>query len=313
MRKKVTIVGAGMVGSSSAQMIAGRGYADIVLIDVIEGLPQGKALDLLEAGPVVGYDSQVIGSNDYEDSTGSDIAIITAGLPRKPGMNRDDLLLTNMKIVTEVTENLVKHSPNCILMVVTNPLDAMAYLAYKLSGFPRERVVGMAGVLDTARFRTFLALELNVSVADVSAYVLGGHGDTMVPLVRYTTVGGVPIEELISQDRIDAIVQRTRTGGAEIVRHLKTGSAFYAPAAAITQMVDAIVLDKNQVLPCAVYLQGEYGINDLFVGAPIKLGAGGVKEIIEIKLSSQEKEALNNSAEAVRDLVEVMRAKESVA
>ncbi len=313
MRKKVTIVGAGMVGSSSAQMIAGRGYADIVLIDVIEGLPQGKALDLLEAGPVVGYDSQVIGSNDYEDSAGSDIAIITAGLPRKPGMNRDDLLLTNMKIVTEVTENLVKHSPNCILMVVTNPLDAMAYLAYKLSGFPRERVVGMAGVLDTARFRTFLALELNVSVADVSAYVLGGHGDTMVPLVRYTTVGGVPIEELISQDRIDAIVQRTRTGGAEIVRHLKTGSAFYAPAAAITQMVDAIVLDKNQVLPCAVYLQGEYGINDLFVGAPIKLGAGGVQEIIEIKLSSQEKEALNNSAEAVRDLVEVMRAKESVA
>ena len=313
MRKKVAIVGAGMVGSSCAQMIAQRGYADIVLIDVVEGLPQGKALDLLEAGPVMGYDSQLLGSNDYEASAGSDIAIITAGMPRKPGMTRDDLLSINMEIVTEVTENLVKHSPNCILIVVTNPLDAMAYLAYKLSGFPRERVIGMAGVLDTARFRTFLAQELNVSVEDVSAYVLGGHGDTMVPLVRYTAVGGLPIAELLPQDRIDAIVQRTRAGGAEIVQHLKTGSAFYAPSAAVTQMVDAIILDKNQVLPCAVYLQGEYGINDLFVGVPVKLGAGGVKEIIEIKLSAQEQEALNSSAKAVQELVEIMRTKESVA
>ena len=313
MRKKVTIVGAGMVGSSCAQMIVGRGYADIVLVDVVEGLPQGKALDLLEAGPVVGYDSQIIGSNDYEASANSDIAIITAGLPRKPGMTRDDLLLTNMKIVTEVIENLVKHSPNCIVIVVTNPLDAMAYLVYKLSGFPRERVVGMAGVLDTARFRTFLAQELNVSVEDVTAYVLGGHGDTMVPLVRYTAVGGLPITDLLPQDRIDAIVQRTRAGGAEIVKYLKTGSAFYAPSAAVTQMVDAIILDKNQVLPCAVYLQGEYGINDVFVGVPVKLGAGGIKEIIEIKLSAEEQKALNSSAESVQELVEIMRTKESVA
>lgn len=313
MRKKVTIVGAGMVGSSCAQMIAERGYADIVLVDIVEGLPQGKALDLLEAGPVVGYDSQVIGTNDYEASAHSDIAIITAGIPRKPGMSRDDLLFTNMKIVGEVTQNLVKHSPNCILIVVTNPLDAMAYLVHKISGFPRERVVGMAGVLDTARFRAFLAQELKVSVEDVSAYVLGGHGDTMVPLVRYTAVGGLPIAELLPQDRIDAIVQRTRAGGAEIVKYLKTGSAFYAPSAAVTQMVDAIVLDKNQVLPCAAYLQGEYGINDLFVGVPVKLGAGGIKEIIEIKLSAEEQEALNSSARAVQELVDTMQTKESVA
>ena len=310
MRKKITVVGAGNVGATSAQRIAERGYADVVLVDVIEGLPQGKALDLLEAGPVVGYDSRVIGTNDYAETADSDIVVITAGVPRKPGMSRDDLLFTNMKIVGEVTSSVVKYSSNCILIVVSNPLDAMAHLAYKLSKFPRERVVGMAGVLDTARFRTFLAQELGVSVEDVSAFVLGGHGDQMVPLVRLTTAGGVPITDLLPKETIDRIVQRTRDGGAEIVKLLKAGSAFYAPSAAVTQMVDAIVLDKKQVLPCAAYLQGEYGVHDLFVGVPVKLGVGGIEEIIDVKLTPEEQAALQKSTASVKVLVDTMRTKE---
>ncbi len=313
MRKKITVVGAGNVGASVAQRLAERGYADVVMVDVIEGLPQGKALDLLEANPITGTDVSLIGANDYAPTEGSDLAVITAGIARRPGMSRDDLVLTNMKIVVEVTQNLVSRSPNCILLVVSNPLDAMAQLAYHVSKFPRDRVVGMAGVLDTARFRTFLATELHVSVEDVSAYVLGGHGDTMVPLVRYTTVAGIPISELLPQERIDAIVQRTRDGGAEIVNLLKTGSAYYAPSAAVAQMVDAIVLDKKRILPGAVYLQGEYGIKGLFVGVPVKLGAGGVEQVIEIKLTPQERAALHKSAEAVQELVRVMKIEEGVA
>ncbi|MFQ5827252.1 MAG: malate dehydrogenase [Dehalococcoidia bacterium] len=310
MRKKITVVGAGNVGATCAQRIAERGYADLVLVDIIEGLPQGKGLDLLQAGPVVGYDSQVTGTNDYVDTADSDIVVITAGVPRKPGMSRDDLLFTNMKIVGEVTRSVVRYSPNCIIMVVSNPLDAMAHLAYKISKFPRERVVGMAGILDTARFRTFLAQELSISVEDVSAYVLGGHGDTMVPLVRLTTAGGMPITDLLPAETIDRIVQRTRDGGAEIVKLLKAGSAFYAPSAAVAQMVDAMVLDKKQVLPCAAYLQGEYGINDLFVGVPVKLGRGGIEEIIDVKLTAEERSALQKSTDAVQELVNTMRTKD---
>ena len=311
MRKKITVVGAGYVGATAAQRIVERGYADVVLVDIIEGLPQGKGLDLLQAGPVVGYDSQIVGTNSYDETADSDIAIITAGIARKPGMSRDDLLFTNMKIVGEVTRNVVAHSPDCVLIVVSNPLDAMAHLAYKLSKFPRERVVGMAGILDAARFRTFLAQELGVSVEDVSAYVLGGHGDTMVPLVRLTTVGGLPVTELLSKETIDKIVQRTRDGGAEIVQLLKAGSAFYAPSAAIAQMVDAIVLDKKRILPCTAYLQGEYGIHDLYVGVPVKLGSGGIEEVIDIKLTPDEQEELNRSAAAVKALVDTMRTKEA--
>lgn len=307
MRKKITVVGAGMVGGTTAQRIAERDYADVVLVDIIEGLPQGKALDLLESGPVLGYDSRVVGTNSYDETEGSDIVVITSGVPRKPGMTRDDLVLTNMGIVKNVTEQIVKYSPNSIIMMVANPLDAMTQLAYKVSGFPKNRVFGMAGVLDTARFRTFIAEELNVSVEDVQAYVLGGHGDTMVPLVRYTTVGGIPVTELMPQETIDRIVQRTRDGGAEIVKLLKTGSAFYAPSAAVAQMVDAVVLDKKRILPCAAYLEGEYGINGLYVGVPVKLGAGGVEQIIEIKLTDEESEALRRSAAAVRELIEVMK------
>lgn len=307
MRSKITVVGAGNVGASTAQLLAQRGYADIVLVDIVEGLPQGKALDLLETGPVLGVDANLIGSNGYAETEGSDIAIITSGVPRRPGMSRDDLLLTNMGIVQGVVENVVAHSPNCIIIIVSNPLDAMAQLGLHASKFPRHRVLGMAGVLDTARFRTFLAQELRVSVEDVHAYVLGGHGDTMVPLVRYTTVAGIPITELLPKERIEAIVQRTRDGGAEIVSLLKTGSAFYAPAAAIAQMVDAIVLDKKRILPCAVYLEGEYGIRGLFVGVPVKLGAKGIEQIIEIKLTSEEDAALKQSAVAVQELVDVMK------
>ncbi|MEE9198691.1 MAG: malate dehydrogenase [Dehalococcoidia bacterium] len=310
MRKKITVVGAGNVGATCAQRIAERGYADLVLVDIIEGLPQGKGLDLLQAGPVVGYDSQVTGTNDYADTADSDIVVITAGVPRKPGMSRDDLLFTNMKIVGEVTRSVVRYSPNCIIMVVSNPLDAMAHLAYKISKFPRERVVGMAGILDTARFRTFLAQELSISVEDVSAYVLGGHGDTMVPLVRLTTAGGMPITDLLPAETVDRIVQRTRDGGAEIVKLLKAGSAFYAPSAAVAQMVDAMVLDKKQVLPCAAYLQGEYGIHDLFVGVPVKLGRGGIEEIIDVKLTAEERSALQKSTDAVQELVNMMRTKD---
>ena len=307
MRNKVTVVGAGNVGATLAQRVAERDHADVVLVDIIEGLPQGKGLDMLESGPVLGFDSAITGTNGYEETAGSDIAVITAGIARKPGMSRDDLLDTNKKIVGGVTQEIAKHSPNCVIIVISNPLDAMAHLAYKVSGFPKERVVGMAGVLDTARFRTFLAEELDVSVEDVHAYVLGGHGDTMVPLVRYTTVGGIPVSELIPKDRLESIVQRTRDGGAEIVGHLKTGSAFYAPAAAGAQMVDAILLDKKRILPCAAYLEGEYGIHGLFVGVPVKLGAKGIEQIIEIKLTPEEQTALDKSAGEVRDLVDAMK------
>jgi len=305
-RQKITVVGAGNVGATLGQRLAERGYADVVLVDIVEGLPQGKALDLLEAGPVVGYDSRVIGSNGYEETAGSAVCVITSGIPRKPGMSRDDLVRTNQKIVAEVTERLVERSPDCILIVVSNPLDAMAQLAHHVSRLPRKRVIGMAGVLDTARFRSFIAQELKVSVQDVQAYVLGGHGDTMVPLARMCTVAGVPIGKLIPADRIEAIVQRTRDGGAEIVNLLKTGSAFYAPSAAVAQMVDAIVYDRKQILPCAVRLEGEYGIEGLFVGVPAKLGAGGVEEILELDLTEPEQAALRRSADSVRELIAVM-------
>ncbi len=303
MRKKITIVGAGMVGSTTAQRLAERDYADIVLVDIIEDMPQGKALDILEAGPVVGYDTMLVGSNGYEETEGSDIVIITSGVPRKPGMSRDDLLFTNADIVRGVTREIVQRAPNAILIVVTNPLDAMAQLAYSVSGFPKQRVVGMAGVLDTARFRTFIAMELNVSVEDVFAFVLGGHGDDMVPLPRYSTVAGIPLTELLPKERIDALVQRTRDGGAEIVRLLKTGSAYYAPSAAIVEMVDSIVLDKKRILPCSAYLEGEYGIRGLFVGVPVKLGAQGIEQIVEIRLTDEEQAALHRSAASVRELV----------
>lgn len=295
-----------MVGATLGQRIAERDYADVALVDVIPNMPMGKALDLLEAGPILGYDSLVIGSNGYAETVGSDVVVITSGLPRKPGMSRDDLLRKNQEIVTGVVQQVVEQSPNCIIIIVTNPLDAMAQLAYKVSGFPRERVMGMAGVLDTARFRAFIAQELGVSVRDVSAYVLGGHGDTMVPLVRFTTVAGVPVSKLIPAERLAQIVQRTRDGGAEIVNLLGSGSAFYAPSAAVAQMIDSIVLDKKMILPCAVYLQGEYGIKDLFVGVPAKLGARGVEEVIQIELTSDERAALQKSADAVQELVGVM-------
>ncbi len=307
MRKKVTVVGAGNVGATLAQRVAERGYADVVMVDIVEGLPQGKGLDMLQSGPVLGFDSNVTGVNGYDETAGSDVVVITAGIARKPGMSRDDLLATNQKIVGGVTEEIVKRSPDSVLIVISNPLDAMAQLAYHVSGFPRERVVGMAGVLDTARFRTFLAAELDVSVEDVQAYVLGGHGDTMVPLVRYTTVGGIPVGELIPKDRLEEIVQRARDGGAEIVGHLKTGSAFYAPSAAGAQMVESILLDKKRILPCAAYLDGEFGISGLYVGVPVKLGAGGVEQIIEIDLTDEERAALQRSADEVRDLVRAMK------
>ena len=306
MRKKVTVVGAGNVGATVAQRIHGLGYADVVLVDVIEDLPQGKALDMLESGPVLGSDARISGSNGYEDTADSEMVIITAGVARKPGMSRDDLLLTNMKIIGSVTQEIVKYSPQCILVVVTNPLDAMVQHAFEVSGFPRHRVFGMAGILDTSRFRTFIAEELDVSVEDVQALVLGSHGDDMVPLVRYTTVGGIPITELLPQETIDRLVERTRKGGGEIVQLLKAGSAYYAPSAAITQMAESVLLDKKRILPCCAYLEGEYGINGLFVGVPVKLGANGLEEIIEIKLTEDERAALNRSADTVRELVEVM-------
>ena len=307
MRKKVTVVGAGNVGATSAQRIHGLGFADVVLVDVVEDLPQGKALDMLESGPVFGSDGLIEGSNSYEATAGSDLAIITAGIARKPGMSRDDLLLTNMKIIGSVVKEVVKHSPQCIMIVVTNPLDAMVQHAYEVSGFPRERVFGMAGILDTARFRTFIARELDVSVEDVQAVVLGSHGDDMVPLVRYTSVGGIPITELLSQDAIDRLVQRTRQGGGEIVQLLKAGSAYYAPSAAITQMAEAVLLDKKRILPCSTYLDGEYGMKGLYVGVPVKLGARGIEEIIEINLTEDERAALQKSAENVKELLEVMK------
>ncbi len=305
-KSKVTVVGAGNVGGTTAQRLAERNYADVVLVDIVEGLPQGKALDILESGPVIGFDSNVIGTNGYEESADSDVVVITSGSPRKPGMSRDDLLKTNQNIVQSVTEEVVKHSPGAILVMVANPLDAMCHVALEVSGFPRERVVGMAGILDTARYRTFIAQELGVSVRDVFALVLGGHGDTMVPLPSMATVGGVAITELLPQDRVEAIVDRTRNGGAEIVQLLQSGSAFYAPSAAVVEMVDSILLDQKRILPCATYLQGEYGIDDLFVGVPVKLGGSGVEEIVELELQENELDDLRNSAGAVRELVEVL-------
>ncbi len=311
MRSKVTVVGAGNVGATTALRIQSLGYADVVLVDVVEDLPQGKALDMLEAGPVLGSDARVTGSNGYEESGDSDLVVITAGIARRPGMSRDDLLLTNMRITSAVTAEVVKHSPNCIIIAVTNPLDAMVQNVYESAGFPRNRVFGMAGVLDTARFRTFIAEELDVSVEDVQAYVLGGHGDDMVPLVRYTTVGGIPISELIAEEKIDQLVRRTRDGGGEIVALLKEGSAYYAPSAAITQMVEAVLLDKKRILPACVYLEGEFGINGLCVGVPAKLGAGGMEQVVEIRLTDDEKAALSHSAASVQELVDVMhKAKE---
>jgi malate dehydrogenase len=306
MRKKVSIVGAGNVGATAAHWIASKELADVVLIDVVEGIPQGKALDLLEAMPIEKRDVHVTGANDYAATAHSDIVVITAGIPRKPGMSRDDLLHTNYKIMSDVVAKVVAQSPEAILIIVSNPLDAMAQAAFKQSGFNRERVIGMAGILDSARFRTFIAEELNVSVENVTAFVLGGHGDTMVPLPRYSTVAGIPITELMPKDRLDAIVQRTRDGGAEIVKHLKTGSAYYAPSAAAVEMVEAILKDKKKILPCAVYLQGEYGIEGYFIGVPCKLGAAGLEQIIEIKLTAEEDLALKKSAEAVRELCAVI-------
>jgi len=306
MRKKVSIVGSGNVGATAAHWIAAKELADVVLIDIVEGVPQGKALDLLQAMPVEKRDSYILGTNDYADTANSDIVVITAGIPRKPGMSRDDLLNTNYKIMQDVVGKVVQYSPNCILIIVSNPLDAMAQAALKLSGFSRDRVIGMAGVLDSARFRTFIAQELNVSVENVTAFVLGGHGDTMVPLPRYSTVAGIPITELIAPDKLNALVDRTANGGAEIVKYLKTGSAYYAPSASAVEMVEAILKDKKKILPCAVYLQGEYGINDLFVGVPCKLGSKGLEQIIQIKLTPEEDAALKKSAGAVKELTAVI-------
>jgi malate dehydrogenase len=306
MRKKVSIVGAGNVGATAAHWIAAKELADVVLVDVVEGIPQGKALDLLEAMPIEKRDVSVIGANDYAATANSDIVIITAGIPRKPGMSRDDLLNTNYKIMSDVVSKVVAQSPESILIVVSNPLDAMAQAAFRQSGFNRERVIGMAGVLDSARFRTFIAEELKVSVENVTAFVLGGHGDTMVPLARYSTVAGIPITELIEPTRLEAIIQRTRDGGAEIVKHLKTGSAYYAPSAAATEMVEAILKDKKKILPCAAYLEGEYGIKGYYIGVPCKLGAAGLEQIIEIKLTAEEDAALKKSTEAVKELCAVI-------
>ena len=306
MRKKISIVGAGNVGASCAHWIMAKELADVVLIDVVEGIPQGKALDLSQAIPIERSDVHITGTNDYADTADSDIVIITAGIPRKPGMSRDDLLHTNFKIMSDVVSKVVTYSPETVLIVVSNPLDAMVQTAYRQSGFNRERVLGMAGILDSGRFKSFIAQELNVSVHNMSCLVLGGHGDTMVPLVGHTTVSGIPITELLSKERIDAIVQRTRDGGAEIVKHLKTGSAYYAPSAAAVEMAEAILKDKKKILPCAAYLEGEYGISGYYIGVPCKLGAGGLEQIIEIKLSPEEDAALKRSAAAVKELCAVI-------
>lgn len=310
MLKKISIIGAGNVGASCVQRIAERGYADIVLVDIIPGLPQGKALDILESAPILNFDSHLIGTNSYEETANSDVVIITSGLGRKPGMTRDELLLANMNIITEVTRNVVNYSPNCIIIMVTNPVDAMTYLAIKTSGFPPNRVFGLSGALDATRLRSFIASELNVSVADVFACVLGEHGKNMVIIPRLSTVSGIPITRILPQETIDRLVERTIKGGAEIVDLLKTGSAFYAPSAAVAQMVEAIILDKKQVLPCATYLNGEYGIRETVISVPVKLGKAGIKEIIELELTSEEKEALATSAGAVQELVKTMNPKE---
>ncbi|MGA3159644.1 MAG: malate dehydrogenase [Terracidiphilus sp.] len=306
MRKKVSIIGAGNVGSTAAHWLMAKELADVVMIDVVEGVPQGKALDLLQALPIERSDVHITGSNDYADTANSDVVIITAGIPRKPGMSRDDLLQTNFKIMTDVVKNVVAYSPESILIVVSNPLDAMVQAAYRLSGFNRERVLGMAGILDSGRFKSFIAQELKVSVENMSCLVLGGHGDLMVPLVRYTTVASIPITELLSKERIEAIIQRTREGGGEIVKHLKTGSAYYAPSAAAVEMAEAILKDKKKILPCAAYLEGEYGINGYFMGVLCKLGAAGLEQIVEIRLSDEERAALMKSAAAVKELCDVI-------
>ncbi|CAB5105334.1 Malate dehydrogenase (EC [Olavius algarvensis associated proteobacterium Delta 3] len=306
MDKKVTVVGAGNVGATAAQRLAEKDLCDVVLVDIVEGVPQGKALDLTEAAPIEKHDAHLTGTNGYEATAGSDIVIITAGIPRKPGMSRDDLISTNAGIIKDVAGKIAKLSPDAVLIIVSNPLDAMCHVAFEASGFPKERVLGMAGVLDSARFRAFIAMELNVSVENTHAFVLGGHGDTMVPLPRYSTVAGIPITELMSEDRIDALVDRTRNGGAEIVSLLKTGSAYYAPASAAVEMAESILKDKKKILPCAVYLGGEYGIENLFIGVPAKLGAKGVEDIVEIQLTDAEQTALNHSADSVRELVEIL-------
>lgn len=308
MRRKVTVIGSGNVGSTVAQRIADNDLADVVLVDIVEGVAQGKGLDMLEAGPIVGYDARVTGTSDYAATANSDVVVMTAGLPRQPGMSRDDLLKANYDVVKAAITPAAKHSPKAILIVVTNPLDAMAQTAFRVSGFPRERVLGMAGVLDTARYRTFLAEALGVSVQNVQGFVLGGHGDTMVPVPRYTTVAGIPVGELLPKDKLEAIIARTRSGGAEIVNLLKKGSAYYAPSAAVVEMIDAIFHDRKKILPCAAYLDGEYGIRGLFVGVPVKLGAKGIEQIIEIKLTPEEKSALEKSAGAVKQLVAVIGA-----
>jgi malate dehydrogenase len=302
----VTVVGAGNVGASVAQRVAEAGLADVVLVDIVEGLPQGKALDLAEAAPIVGHDMKITGTNDYADTAGSDVIVVTSGLPRTPGMSRDDLLAKNAGIVRSVVQQAAEHSPGAILIIVTNPLDAMCHVALEASAFSPERVIGMAGVLDSARFRTFIAQELEVSVSSTHAFVHGGHGDTMVPLPRYSTAGGVPITELLDPERIEALVTRTRNGGAEVVALLKTGSAFYAPAASVAQMVDSILNDRNEVLPCAAYLQGPYGVDGLFVGVPVKLGRTGITQVIEIELSEDERAAFDRSTASVRELVDAM-------
>jgi len=307
VRTKISVVGAGNVGATVAQLIAYKELGDVVMVDIIEGLPQGKALDLLEAGPVEGYDSQVSGANHYEATADSHIVVITAGIARKPGMSRSDLITTNANIVRAVTEQVVKYSPEAHLIVVSNPLDAMVHLAKHVSGFPKNRVVGQAGVLDSTRFRTFIAQELNVSVEDTQAFVLGGHGDTMVPLPRYSTVAGIPITHLLPQETIDRLVQRTRDGGGEIVNLLKSGSAFYAPGSSVVQMVEAILKDKKRVLPCTAYLEGEYGLRDIYFGVPVKLGAGGVEQIIEIELTAEERAALHASAKEVEDTIQQLK------
>ena len=309
MRKKVTVVGAGNVGANCALRIADQELADVVLVDVVDGVPQGKGLDILESGPIQGYDVNITGTNGYEETANSDVVVITAGFPRKPGMSRDDLLLANYEIVKNSTEQVAKYSPNAILILVTNPLDAMCWAAWKVSGFSRNRVIGMAGVLDTARYRTFIAEALGVSVENITAMVLGGHGDTMVPLVRYTNVSGIPLTELLPADKIEALVTRTRNGGAEIVKYLKTGSAYYAPSAAAVEMVASILKDKKKVLPCAALRQGEYGVKDLFVGVPVKLGSNGIEKIYEVSLTDSEKAELAKSVSAVEELVTVIQSK----
>jgi len=307
MDKKVTVVGAGNVGATAAQRLAEKQLCDVVLVDIVEGVPQGKALDLTEAAAIEKHDSHLTGTNGYDETTDSNIVIITAGIPRKPGMSRDDLISTNAGIMKNVTQEVASRSPEATIIVVSNPLDAMCHVAYDTCGFPKQRVIGMAGVLDSARFRAFISMELNVSVENTHAFVLGGHGDTMVPLPRYSTVAGIPITELLAKDRIDALVERTRNGGAEIVALLKTGSAYYAPASAAVEMAESILKDKKKILPCAAYLQGEYGIQDLFIGVPVKLGAAGIEEIIEITLTEEEQQALQKSAESVQELKNLLK------